>query len=119
MPDQSVESPTPRMTSQPVAADMSTVRMAQLIDSPRNVFNVSATQIPAIDTTVDAATMYPNVRNTETAAPTEGPNALPVKVTNDPADGVKRENCAIVFVRNKITIIAVRMVNGAAIPAPC
>jgi hypothetical protein len=53
------------------------------------------------------------------AAPTEGPKALPVKVTNDPADEVKRENCAIVLVRKRITIIAVRMVRGAAIPAPC
>src|SRR5882757_517970 len=57
--------------------------------------------------------------NTDTAAPTEGPNAFPVKVTNDPAEGVKRENCAIVLVRNRITTIAVRMVNGAASPAPC
>src|ERR1700690_2620544 len=57
--------------------------------------------------------------NTETAAATEGPNALPVKVTKEPADGVKRENCAIVLVRNRITTIAVRMVMGAASPAPC
>src|SRR5487761_1185291 len=57
--------------------------------------------------------------NTETAAPTEGPNALPVKVTNEPVDGVKRENCAMVLVRNRIATIAVRMVKGAASPAPC
>jgi hypothetical protein len=42
-----------------------------------------------------------------------------VKVTKEPADGVKRENCAIVLVRNRITTIAVRMVKGAASPAPC
>src|SRR5580698_2216358 len=72
-----------------------------------------------METTVDAATMYPNVRKTETAIPTEGPNALPVNVTNDPVDGVRLENSAIVFVRKRITIIAVRMVKGAASPAPC
>jgi hypothetical protein len=58
------------------------------------------------------------MRNTDTAAPTQGVNALPVNVTNDPADGMNRENCEIVFVRNKITTMAVRMVRGAAIPAP-
>src|SRR6266567_4187372 len=64
------------------------------------------------------ATTYPKVRKTETAAPMEGPNALPVKVTNDPVDGVKRENCAIVLVRNRMTNIAARIVKGAASPAP-
>ena len=69
-------------------------------------------------TTVDDATTYPKVRKTETAAPIEGPNALPVKVTNEPVDGVKRENWAIVLVRNRMTNIAARMVKGAARPAP-
>jgi hypothetical protein len=108
----------PRITSQPVPVDMSTVRIAQLSDRPRNVLRVSEVQTPAMDTTVDDATMYPKVRKTETAAPMEGPNALPVKVTNDPVDGVKRENCAIVFVRNRMTNMAARMVKGAASPAP-
>src|ERR1700744_1990271 len=107
------------MTSQPVAPDMTMVRMVQWIDSPRKVFSVSATQTPAIETIVDAVSMYPKVVNTEADAPKEGPKALPVKVTNEPADGVKRENCAIVLVRNRITTIAVRMVKGAASPAPC
>src|ERR1700722_3490363 len=86
---------------------------------PRKSLSVSATHVPAMETTVDAATMYPKVRKTETATPTEGPNALPVKVTKDPADGVNRENSAIVLVRKRITTIAVRMVSGAANPAPC
>src|ERR1700722_13122019 len=86
---------------------------------PRKSFSVSAIQVPAMETTVDAATMYPNVRKTETAVPTEGPNALPVNVTKDPVDGVNRENSAIVLVRKRITAIAVRMVRGAASPAPC
>ena len=118
MPDQKVESPMPRITSQPVPVDMSTVRMAQLSDRPRKAFSVSEIQAPAMDTTVDDATTYPKVRKTETAAPMEGPNALPVKVTNDPVDGVKRENCAIVFVRNRMTSMAARIVKGAASPAP-
>ena len=32
---------------------------------------------------------------------------------------MKRENCAMVLVRKRIAIIAVRMVKGAASPAPC
>src|SRR6266567_2995767 len=108
----------PRITSQPVPVDMSRVRMAQLNDRPRKVFSVSEIQTPAMDTTVDDATTYPKVRKTETAAPVEGPNALPVKVTNDPVDGVKRENCAIVLVRNRMTNMAARIVKGAASPAP-
>src|ERR1700733_676730 len=108
----------PRTTSPPLAAAISTVRIAQWIDRPRKLFNVSAIQTPAMEITVEEATMYPKVINTETAAPIEGPNALPVKVTNDPAEGVKRENCAMVFVRNRITSIAVRMLKGAATPAP-
>src|SRR6266567_6089464 len=43
----------PRITSQPVPVDMSTVRMAQLSDRPRKVFSVSEIQTPAMDTTVD------------------------------------------------------------------
>lgn len=118
MPDQKVEGPMPRITSQPVPVDMSTVRMAQLSDRPRKILSVSEIQTPAMDTTVDDATTYPKVRKTETAAPMEGPNALPVKVTNDPVDGLKRENCAIVFVRNRMTSMAARIVKGAASPAP-
>ena len=71
-----------------------------------------------METTVDAATMYPKVRNTDIAAPIEGPKAFPVKVTNDPVDGVNRENCEMVFVRKRMTTIAVKMVKGAASPAP-
>ena len=56
MPDHSVEIPTPRVTSQPVATDISTVKMAQWIDIPRNVLTVSAIQTPAMETTVEAAT---------------------------------------------------------------
>jgi hypothetical protein len=71
-----------------------------------------------METTVDAATMYPKVRNTDIAAPIEGPKAFPVKVTKDPVDGVNRENCEMVFVRKRMTTIAVKMVKGAASPAP-
>jgi hypothetical protein len=71
-----------------------------------------------METTVDAATMYPKIKNTDVAAPIEGPKALPAKVTNDPVEGINRENCAMVFVRKRMTTIAVKMVKGAASPAP-
>src|ERR1700677_404971 len=86
---------------------------------PRNSLSVSAIHVPATETTVEAATMYPKVMKTETAIPTDGPNALPVNVTKDPVEGVKRENSAMVLVRKRITTIAVRTVRGAASPAPC
>src|ERR1700728_1435361 len=56
---------------------------------------------------------------TETAAPIDGQKALPVKVTNEPGEGAKRENCAMVLVRKRMTTVAVSMVRGAASPAPC
>lgn len=71
-----------------------------------------------METTVDAATTYPKIRNTDIAAPNEGPKDFPVKVTNDPEDGVNRENCEMVFVRKRMATIAVKMVKGAASPAP-
>ena len=108
-----------RTTSHPVDSDISTAATAQDTEIAEKVFTVSATHAPAPARKADARTTKPKLVNTATAAPTAGPKALPVNVTQEPADGVNRENRATVLVRNKMTTIATSIVKTAATPAPC
>jgi hypothetical protein len=56
--------------------------------------------------------------NNDAAAPALGPNAMPMKVTNDPVLGLYFENSASVLLRKRIATIATMIVSGAATPAP-
>ena len=61
--------------------------------------------------------MWLKIRNTAAVTAAVGPNPLPMKVTKEPAEGVKRENSASVSARNNTPIMAARMVSGAETPA--
>ena len=46
-----------------------------------------------------------------------GPNALPMKVMNEPVEGCARENCARVLARKPMATPAAMIVSGEAMPA--
>ena len=46
-----------------------------------------------------------------------GPNVLPIKVINEPVEGIERENSASVLPSSAIAMTATMMGNGDATPA--
>jgi hypothetical protein len=46
-----------------------------------------------------------------------GPKVFPIKVINEPVDGIERENSARVLPSNAMATIAITIVSGEPIPA--